>query len=90
MAWDVDNGERLFVYCAGLQSTGSFGNGLCSAFAQSASAALDLKAEPSGLLPDIPRGFSQGFALAPSIDPLMPNLDSLGMPLCDFMLGEAC
>jgi hypothetical protein len=61
MAWDVDNGEKLSVYCAGLQSAGSFGNGLCSAFAQSASAALDLRAEPSGLL-----------------------------PLCDFMLGEAC
>ena len=57
------------MHSAGLQSAGSFGNGLRSAFAQSASAALDLKAEPSGLLPDIPRGFSQGFALAPSIDP---------------------
>ena len=80
----------MSVQSAGLQSAGSFGNGLRSAFAQSASAALDLKAEPSGLLPDIPQGFSQGFALAPSMDPLMPNLDSLGMPLCDFMLGEAC
>ena len=78
------------MYPAGLQSAGSYGNNLSSAFAQSASTALDLKGEPSGLLPDIPRGFSQGFALAPSIDPLMPNLDSLGMPYCDFMLGEAC
>ena len=86
MVWDAS----VFVSLAGLQSAGSYGAGLRSAFAQSASTALDLKAEPSGLLPDIPRGFSQGFALAPSIDPLMPNLDSLAMPLCDFMLGEAC
>ena len=79
------------VCAAGLQSAGSFGNDLCSAFALSASTALaDLKAEPSGLLPDIPQGFSQGFSLAPSIDPLLPNLDPLGLPLSDFMLGEAC
>ena len=76
---------------AGLQSAGSFGNAFRSAFAQSASMALpDLKAEPSGLLPDIPRGFSQGFSLVPSIDPILLNLDPLGLPLSDFMLGEAC
>ena len=81
----------LCVCATGLQSAGSFGNGLRSAFAQSASSAVpDLKAEPSGLLPDIPRGFSRGFTLAPSIDPLLLNLDPLGMPLSDFMLGEAC
>ena len=74
---------------AGLQSAPSFGHGLRSAFMQSASTALPEMPEASSALFDIPKGFSKGFSLAPSMDQLMPNMDPLGMSLNDFLLGEA-
>ena len=56
---------------------------------QSASTALPDVPESSGPLYDIPKGFSKGFSLAPSMDQLMPSMDPLGMSLNDFFLGEA-
>ena len=76
--------------CAGLQTAPSFGNGLHSAFMQSASTALLDMPDAPGALFSMPRGFSKGFSLAPSMDQLMPNMDPLGMSLNDFLLGEAC
>lgn len=86
-----DVGIHCLTWCcvAGLQSAPSFCHGLRSAFMQSASTALPDMPEASGALFDIPKGFSKGFSLAPSMDQLMPNMDPLGMSLNDFLLGEA-
>ncbi len=76
---------------AGLHRAPSFGNGLRSAFMQCASTALpEAPVEVSAPLFEIPKGFSRGFSLAPSMDTLMPNIDPLDMSLNDFLLGEAC
>lgn len=73
-----------------MQPAPSFGHGMFSAFMQSASTALPEAPEASAPLFDIPKGFSRGFSLAPSMDQLMPNMEPLGMSLNDFLLGEAC
>ena len=57
---------------------------------QSASTALPDAPAASAPLFDLPKGFSKGFSLAPSMDQLMPSFDPLGMSLNDFLLGEAC